>query len=244
MLDAIQSQLDSLSNAEDGAFLQRFFKTGPGQYGEGDLFRGIRVPVLRRLCKAHEDIPLGLAEQLLHSIHHEDRLLALLILVRKYANADETIKAAIYTLYLDNTRFINNWDLVDASAEHIVGAYLNDKSREPLYQLARSRSLWERRIAMLATFHFIKRGRVDETFRIAKILLTDKEDLIHKAVGWMLREAGKRDIQSEEAFLSEHYQQMPRKMLRYAIEKFPHDKRLSYLKGTVSPSVHKPMYPS
>jgi 3-methyladenine DNA glycosylase AlkD len=239
MLDEIQNQLASLSNPEDGVFLQRFFKTGPGQYGEGDLFRGIRVPVLRKLSRTHQDIPLELSEQLLHSAHHEDRLLALLILVRKFTKVDETGRAGIYTLYLDNTRFINNWDLVDASAEHIVGAYLNDKSLEPLYQLARSRSLWERRIAILATFHFIKRGRFDETFRIAGMLLTDKEDLIHKAVGWMLREAGKRDLQSEEAFLSAHYRQMPRTMLRYAIEKFPQDRRLGYLKGTVSPGIHK-----
>jgi 3-methyladenine DNA glycosylase AlkD len=236
MLDTIQNQLAGLSNAEDGLFLQRFFKTGPGQYGEGDLFRGIRVPVLRRLCKAHQDIPLELAEQLLHSAYHEDRLLALLILVRKYANAGKTEQAGIYTLYLDNTQFINNWDLVDASAEHIIGAYLCDKSRKPLYQMARSRSLWKRRIAVLATFHFIKRGSFDETLRIAGMLLTDQQDLIHKAVGWMLREVGKRDLQREEAFLGAHYLQMPRTMLRYAIEKFPPDKRLSYLKGTVMPS--------
>ena len=231
MIDEIQSHLVSLSNSEDGVFLQRFFKTGPGQYGEGDLFRGIRVPVLRRLSSAHQNIPLELAERLLRSAYHEDRLLALLILVRKYASADDTVRAGIYTLYLDNTQFINNWDLVDASAEHIIGAYLSDKSRETLYQLARSRSLWERRIAILATFHFIKRGIFDETFRLAEILLTDKEDLIHKAVGWMLREVGKLDMQREEAFLGAHYRQMPRTMLRYAIEKFPQDKRLSYLKG-------------
>lgn len=244
MIDEIQNQLADLSNPEDGEFLQRFFKTGPGQYGEGDLFRGIRVPVLRRLCKAHQDIPLDLAEQLLHSAYHEDRLLALLILVRKFANADETGRAGIYTLYLDNTRFINNWDLVDTSAEHIVGAYLRDKSKEHLYQLARSGHLWERRIAILATFHFIKRGVFDETLRIAGILLTDKEDLIHKAVGWMLREVGKRDLQREEAFLRAHYRQMPRTMLRYAIEKFPPDKRLSYLKGTVMPNLYNRMNPS
>jgi 3-methyladenine DNA glycosylase AlkD len=232
MIEAIQNQLVSLSNAEDGAFLQRFFKTGPGQYGEGDLFRGIRVPVLRRLSKTHQDIPLELAEKLLHSPYHEDRLLALLILVRKAAKADEAERAHIHTLYLDNTRFINNWDLVDASAEHIVGAFLRDKSKEPLYQLARSGCLWERRIAILATFHFIKRGRFDETLGIAEILLKDPHDLIHKAVGWMLREIGKRDVQREEAFLSAHYPQMPRTMLRYAIERFEQDKRLGYLKGT------------
>lgn len=244
MIDEIKSQLASLSNPEDGAFLQRFFKTGPGQYGEGDLFRGIRVPVLRRLSKAHQNIPLERAEQLLHSAYHEDRLLSLLILVKKYANTDETGKDGIYTLYLDNTRFINNWDLVDASAMHIVSAYLHDKSKEPLYQLARSGHLWERRIAILATFHFIKRGAFDETLRIAGILLADKEDLIHKAVGWMLREVGKRDLQREEAFLSEHYRQMPRTMLRYAIEKFPPEKRLSYLKGTVLPNLYNRMNPS
>lgn len=234
MIDEIQSQLASLSNSEDGLFLQRFFKTGPGQYGEGDLFRGIRVPELRRLSKVHQDIPLEHVERLLHSAYHEDRLLALLILVRKYAKADEARKAGIYALYLSHTRFINNWDLVDATAEHIVGAYLSDKSREPLHQLARSRSIWERRIAILATFHFIKRDKFDETLSIAEILLTDKEDLIHKAVGWMLREVGKRDSQREEAFLSAHYTQMPRTMLRYAIEKFPQDKRRRYLKKAVS----------
>jgi 3-methyladenine DNA glycosylase AlkD len=244
MIDEIKSQLASLSNPEDGAFLQRFFKTGPGQYGEGDLFRGIRVPVLRRLSKAHQNIPLERAEQLLHSAYHEDRLLALLILVEKYADADEPGRNAIYKLYLNNTRFINNWDLVDTSAMHIVGAYLHDKSKAPLYQLARSGHLWERRIAILATFHFIKRGVFDETLRIAGILLTDKEDLIHKAVGWMLRETGKRDLQREEAFLRAHYRQMPRTMLRYAIEKFPPEKRLSYLKGTVLPDIHNRMHPS
>ncbi len=239
MLDEIKSQLVSLSNSEDGLFLQRFFKTGPGEYGEGDIFRGIRVPVLRRLSKEYHDIPLELAERLLHSEHHEDRLLALLILVRKYAKADEAGKAGIYELYLGHTRFINNWDLVDASAEHIVGAYLSDKSKEPLYQLARSRSIWERRIAILATFHYIKRGKFDETLGIAGILLTDREDLIHKAVGWMLREVGKCDLHREEAFLGAHYRQMPRTMLRYAIEKFPRDKRLRYLKGTVTAGVQE-----
>jgi 3-methyladenine DNA glycosylase AlkD len=192
------------------------------------------VPVLRRLSRAHQDIPIALAEQLLHSAYHEDRLLALLILMRKFARADETGRTGIYTLYLGNTQFINNWDLVDTSAAQIVGAYLSDKSQEPLFQLARSDSLWERRIAILATFHYIKQGRFDETLRIAGMLLTDKEDLIHKAVGWMLREVGKRALESEEAFLRAHYRQMPRTMLRYAIEKFAQDKRLGYLKGTES----------
>ncbi len=237
MIDELQRQLVSLSNPEDALFLQKFFKTGPGQYGEGDLFRGIRVPVLRKLSRAHKTIPLETTKNLLHSAYHEDRLLALLILIRTYAASDETGRGDIYMLYLDNTRFINNWDLVDTSAEHIVGAYLSDKSQEPLYQLARSGSLWERRIAILATFHFIKRGRFDLTLRIAEILLNDPEDLIHKASGWMLREVGKRDMHREEAFLGAYYRQMPRTMLRYAIEKFPQDRRIGYLKGTVSPGM-------
>ena len=233
MIDEIQSQLVSLSNSEDGLFLQRFFKTGPGQYGEGDLFMGIRVPELRKLSIANQALSLGQAERLLHSAYHEDRLLALLILVRKYAKVDEAGRSAIYELYLRNTRFINNWDLVDISAEHIVGAYLSNKSRKPLDHLARSRSIWERRIAILSTFHFIRRGKFDATLQIAELLLGDKEDLIHKAAGWMLREVGKRDIQREEAFLSVHYKQMPRTMLRYAIEKFPEDRRRRFLEGTV-----------
>jgi len=234
MIDELQSQLANLSNSEDGQFLQRFFKTGPGQYGEGDLFRGIRVPELRRLSKAHQEMPLEQVEELLHSAYHEDRLLSLLILVRKYARADEKGQATIYKLYLSNTKFINNWDLVDSSAEYIVGAYLSDKSQKPLDHLARSHIIWERRIAILATFHFIRQGKFDTTLRIAERLLTDKEDLIHKAVGWMLREVGKRDLKKEETFLREHHRRMPRTMLRYAIEKFPEDTRQRYLKGTIS----------
>jgi 3-methyladenine DNA glycosylase AlkD len=233
MIDEIQRQLVSLSNAEDGLFLQGFFKTGPGQYGEGDLFRGIRVPELRKLARAHQEIPLEQTERLLHSPYHEDRLLALLILTRKYAKVDEAGRKVIYELYLRNTRFINNWDLVDVSAEHIVGAFLGGRNQKPLDRLARSCSLWERRISILATFQFIRRGRFDATLRIAGLLLADKEDLIHKAVGWMLREVGKRDLQTEETFLIVHYRRMPRTMLRYAIERFPEEKRRRYLKGEV-----------
>ncbi|MFZ4859511.1 MAG: DNA alkylation repair protein [Desulfuromonadaceae bacterium] len=230
MLTEIQNKLIALTNPEEAMFLQRFFKTGTGQYGEGDIFRGIRVPVLRRLSKEYQLIPLEHVASLLQSAYHEDRLLALFILVLKYAKATEDLRGNIYSLYMGNTAFINNWDLVDASAEHIVGAYVSSNSREPLYQLANSCSMWERRIAVLATFHFIKRGYFDETLKIAEILLADKEDLIHKAVGWMLREVGKRDIQCEDSFLDTHYRQMPRTMLRYAIEKHPQDKRLAYLR--------------
>ena len=230
MLAELRHKLITLTNPEDAMFLQRFFKTGPGQYGEGDLFRGIRVPVLRRLSKEYQLIPLEHVVSLLQSAYHEDRLLALFILVLKYAKNNEGMREIIYSLYMGNTAFINNWDLVDASAEHVVGAYVSDKSGEPLYQLANSRSMWERRIAILATFHFIKRERFEETLKIAEILLTDKEDLIHKAVGWMLREVGKRDIHCEDSFLNTHYRQMPRTMLRYAIEKYAQEKRLVYLK--------------
>jgi 3-methyladenine DNA glycosylase AlkD len=231
MVDEIQKQLAALGNPRDAEFLQRYFKTGPGQYGAGDKFRGIRVPVLRKLSLARRGLPLDSALRLLQSPFHEDRLLALLILVLRYAKADRAAQLAIYRAYLANTHQINNWDLVDSSAEHIVGAYLWERDREPLEQLARSVSLWERRIAVLSTFHYIKRGSFDSTLHIAQLLLTDREDLIHKAVGWMLREVGKRDQAREEAFLTTHHKTMPRTMLRYAIERFPAEKRLGYLKG-------------
>ncbi|MDR3568848.1 MAG: DNA alkylation repair protein [Syntrophobacteraceae bacterium] len=233
MLAEIESALIRLANFEKGLFLEKYFKTGPGQYGEGDLFRGVCVPEIRRLAKTHRDIPLEDAKRLLRASYHEDRLLALIILVLKYSRADASGKSDIYSLYLDHTRFINNWDLVDCSAQHLVGAFLNERSKAPLHGLARSHSIWERRIAILATFHFIKQGKFDETLRISGILLEDREDLIHKAVGWMLREVGKRDPRAEEAFLNSHYSRMPRTMLRYAIEKFPREKRLAYLKGTM-----------
>ncbi|MGB7413473.1 MAG: DNA alkylation repair protein, partial [Thermosynechococcaceae cyanobacterium] len=199
---------------------QRFFKTGEGEYGEGDQFLGIRVPVLREQAKNFQDTPLKEVQKLLESPFHEERLCALLILVRKFAQGNPDEQTRIYTLYLNNTQHINNWDLVDLSAYHIVGPYLEDKDRRPLHHLAQSDSLWERRIAIISTFHFIRKNQFDDAFAIAKQLLNDPEDLIHKAVGWMLREIGKRDLATEEAFLKDHYQQMPRTMLRYAIEKF------------------------
>jgi 3-methyladenine DNA glycosylase AlkD len=233
MIKEIQQRLITLGDSADAQFLQGFFKTGPGQYGEGDLFRGIRVPVLRRLVKQYRTMPLPENEQLLHSPYHEDRLLALLLLVNSYRTSDCARQTAIYELYLANTAFINNWDLVDSSAEHIVGAYLWDKSRAPLQQLATSASLWERRIAMLATFHYIKKHEFNEALRIVGLLVNDREDLMHKAVGWMLREIGKRNLPREEEFLAGHYRIMPRTMLRYAIEKFPEEQRQAYLRGTV-----------
>ncbi len=227
----IRKKLQQLESEERAKVLQRFFKTGPGEYSEGDVFIGVRVPDLRKLVKEYQDITIKEVMQLLKSSIHEERLFALLILVSKYSKGNETVKKKIYELYLQNTKFINSWDLVDGSAQHIVGAFLMDKSKEPIYRLAKSNSLWERRIAILSTFHFIKHDNYSETLKISKILLTDEQDLIHKAVGWMLREIGKRHISTEEIFLKKYYKRMPRTMLRYAIEKFPESKRKKYLRG-------------
>lgn len=192
------------------------------------------MPVLRDLAKRHRDLPLEEAGQLLDSRFHEDRLVALFILIGHFKRGDEQKKAGIFNLYLGRTNRINNWDLVDASAEHIPGAFLWDKDRAPLHSLSLSASLWERRIAVISTFHFIRRGDFDDILAIAENLLTDREDLIHKAVGWMLREVGKRSMEAEEVFLKKHCRIMPRTMLRYAIEKFPEDLRKGYLKGAVT----------
>ena len=232
-IQKIKTKLKQIANKEKAEVLQRFFKTGPGEYGEGDVFIGVKVPDLRKVAKDFRDLAAEDVIVLLESIIHEERLLALLILVRKYVKGNETAKKRIYRLYLKKTKFINSWDLVDGSAHHIVGDYLMDKNKAPLYRLAKSEDLWERRIAILATFYFIKHGKYEETLKIAKILITDEEDLIHKAVGWMLREIGKRDMIFEEMFLKQHYKEMPRTMLRYAIEKFPESKRQKYLKGEI-----------
>jgi 3-methyladenine DNA glycosylase AlkD len=232
--EEISRELQRLGNRRDASFLQGFFKTGPGQYGEGDVFLGIRVPQLRLLLRRCDDLDLAQTEALLHSPIHEQRLFALLVLVREYRRGDAGQKQRIYRLYLRNTRFINNWDLVDSSAEYIVGAQLQDRSRAPLYRLARSRSVWERRIAIIATFHYIRTGECSDTLALAEQLLGDREDLIHKAVGWMLREVGKRcGIKAEEGFLKRHCTVMPRTMLRYAIERFPETERRRYLNGSV-----------
>ena len=229
----IKKRLEQLASRETAEILQKFFKTGPGEYGEGDIFIGVRVPDLRKLAKEFQDITTSEVRAFLASSIHEERFLALLILVRNYGSGDEITKKKIYDLYLENTPFINSWDLVDGSAHHIVGAFLMGKNKAPLYRLAKSENLWERRIAIISTFQFIKHDQYQETLEIAKILLTDPEDLIHKAVGWMLREIGKRDGVAEETFLKKHYIKMPRTMLRYAIEKFPEPKRQRYLKGNI-----------
>ena len=226
----IRGVLRRRQDREKAKVLQRFFKTGPGEYAEGDIFLGVTVPELRKLAGEFKDIEAGQAAALLRSSVHEERLLALLILILKYRAANLRDKEKIYRIYLKNTRYINNWDLVDVTAKHIVGDHLRDKDKKPLYKLARSGSIWERRIAILSTFHFIENHRFDDTIKIAGILLYDKHDLIHKAVGWMLREVGKRDLKAEENFLKKNYKIMPRTMLRYAIERFPEHKRERYLK--------------
>jgi 3-methyladenine DNA glycosylase AlkD len=229
----ICSRLQALGDIERARILQGFFKTAKGQYGEGDVFVGLRVPEIRRLAKEYSALPLSETGRLLRSFIHEARLLALLILVRAYAQGNISLRERIYNLYVRNTRFINSWDLVDASAEHIVGAHLRYGDRSPLQALALSDLLWDRRISIMATFHYIKRGEFSETLHIADLLLRDREDLIHKAVGWMLREIGKRDYPTEEGFLKTRYKTMPRTMLRYAIERFSETLRQRYLRGEI-----------
>ncbi|OPX93975.1 MAG: DNA alkylation repair enzyme [Syntrophorhabdus sp. PtaB.Bin006] len=232
-IQQIQARLQSLGNPEKAEGMRRFFKTGPGEYGDGDVFVGITVPEIRKLSKECETLSLPEITELLRSPIHESRTLALLLLIRAYKKGDAPLQEKICDLYLQNTRFVNNWDLVDISAEHIVGSHLRHRSREPLRSLAASRLLWERRIAIIATFHYIKQGEFTETLHIAGLLLKDTEDLIHKAVGWMLREVGKRSQEAEEDFLKAHCKGMSRTMLRYAIERFPEHLRQRYLHGEV-----------
>ncbi len=229
----IQTRLKKLASKDKAKILQGFFKTGPGEYGEGDIFLGINVPVLRKIAAEHRDISFTEIKALLKSKIHEERLVALLIMAAKYSRGDAAEQKSIYELYVMNTRYINNWDLVDLTAGRIVGEYLVDKNKQPLYNLAKSKNLWERRIAIVSTFAFIKRNMFSHTLKISAMLLSDKEDLIHKAVGWMLREVGKRGLQSEEKFLKKHYHKIPRTTLRYAIERFPEAKRKRYLKGEI-----------
>lgn len=231
MLNKLKRDLRAQADPERAKVLQRFFKTGPGEYGEGDIFLGLTAPKIRALSKKYASLKTSAVETLLKSAIHEERLLALLILVLKFENGDDLEKANIYRSYLKNTEYINSWDLVDLTADRIVGAFLRERDKSVLHKLACSKNIWERRIAIIATFHFIKHGSSAHTFAIAKVLLRDDHDLIHKAVGWMLREAGKRvDLTAEERFLKKHYRKMPRTMLRYAIERFPEPKRKTYLK--------------
>lgn len=226
-------ELRALQNRDDAERAQRFFKIGKGEYGEGDRFLGIRVPVLRVKARKYQEVSLEELDQLVRSPFHEIRLCAVLILVRKFERGTDEERGAVYRFYLSHTGFINNWDIVDCSAPHIVGGWLRGRSRKPLVTLAKSDSLWERRIAVIATFSFIKEGEFGETLRLAKTLMKDREDLIHKAVGWMLREVGNQDAGVAKEFLKANIRGMPRTMLRYAIERFPETERKMFLSGNV-----------
>jgi len=228
-LQSLQNDLNKLKNPVKQKVFLRFFKTGKGEYGEGDQFLGLTVPQQRAIAKKYQDLSFNALQKLLNNKIHEYRLVALLILVASFNKAGELDRKRIVDFYLKNTRNINNWDLVDLSSYHILGVYLLDKDRSVLYKLARSKDLWEKRIAMISTFTFIKQNQFKDTLKLAKILLHDKHDLIHKAVGWMLREVGKRDQKLEEEFLQKYYKTMPRTMLRYAIEKFNPKKRQYFL---------------
>jgi len=232
LLEDLRKDLDLYASPQKAETLKRFFKTGKGQYGEGDIFLGVQVPDSRKIARKYASIPLDNTLNLLRSKIHEERLIALLIMVEKTDNAGVSDKEILFKKYLENTQYINNWDLVDLSADKIVGSYLFEKPKDILYSLAVSENLWERRIAIIATFYFIKRGFYEDTLKIAKTLLNDHHDLIHKAVGWMLREIGKRCSREVlEQFLFVNYKQMPRTMLRYAIERLPEGLRLQYLNG-------------
>lgn len=226
----LQKSIHSKKNLEKAKILQGFFKTGKGQYGEGDIFFGITVPESRKIAKEFGELPLFDIEKLLESKIHEERVIALLILVDQFEIGDEKEQKECYDFYLDHTAWINNWDLVDLTAHKIVGEYLLEKNTKILTELVHSKNLWEKRIGIVATLAFIRKGKLSETFRLSKILMNDNHDLIHKAVGWMLREAGKRDEVSLEVFLEDYAAIMPRTMLRYAIEKFLPDRRAYYLK--------------
>ncbi len=225
----IQKSLRELANPAKAKILQGFFKTGKGQYGEGDIFLGVTVPQSRNIAKKFKTLTLSEIKSLLTSKIHEERLIAILLLVHNYPNNQEKI----YSFYLNNTNQINNWDLVDLSAPNIIGTHLLNKDKSILYTLAKSENLWEKRIAIVSTFTFIRNNQFQDTIEISKILLNDKHDLIHKATGWMLRELGKRNLPLLETFLKQNYKQIPRTTLRYAIERFPEEKRKVYLKGEI-----------
>ena len=229
----MQSALRALGDDAIAEHSARFFKSGKGQYGEGDRFLGIRVPVIRKRAREFRKAPLRSIVALLRSKYHEERLLAVLMLVDKYQQGDEARKQQVFDLYLSHRAQVNNWDLVDSSAHLIVGPQLREGDRGLLDELAGSDNLWDRRIAMMATYHYIRNREFTDAVRIAELLLQDEHSLIHKAVGWMLREIGNRDLAVEERFLKRHYRSMPRTMLRYAIERFPEARRKAYLHGKV-----------
>ena len=225
----LRDELRSVAIPEKAAFFPRFFKTGPGEYGEGDQFLGVKVPEQRKIAKRYRQLPLDQVSQLLDSPFHEERLTALFILIHQFQGGSEEEQRRIFELYVEKRHRVNNWDLVDSSAHHILGAWLENRDRDLLYQWAHHGTLWERRMAMIATFRYLCQNEYADSLRIAEILLEDAHDLIHKAVGWTLREVGKRDLEAEKAFLEAHGPRMPRTALRYAIERFPKEERKAYL---------------
>lgn len=228
-----EAALKALASPAKARLLMTFFKTGKGEYGEGDRFLGVTVPEIRKLVKRFGDLPLGDCERLLRSPYNEVRLFALLVMVAQYEKGGAREREGIYRAYLRNARRVNNWNLVDASAHRIVGAHVLERDRGILYKLAKSKDLWERRIAIVATWTLIQNGYYSDTLKLSFIYLKDTQDLMHKACGWMLREVGKRDVAVLEKFLKENHAAMPRTMLRYAIEKFPPARRRKYLAGKV-----------
>jgi 3-methyladenine DNA glycosylase AlkD len=229
----LKTDLRKLANKKKAAVLQRFFKTGPGEYGEGDIFLGVTVPQVRKVALSYIDLQLPEIKSILSSDVHEERMCALLLLVAQYKNPDQVQRQRIYSFYIKHVKYINNWDLIDLSCERIVGAYLQDKNKSLLWEWAKDSNHWKRRIAMVSCFAYIKQKEFNDALKVAKILVYDDHDLIQKAVGWMLREIGKRDFMVEEKFLQANYHNMPRTMLRYAIERFPEKLRLAYLRGTI-----------
>jgi 3-methyladenine DNA glycosylase AlkD len=232
-LSELRKKIKSLASSEVSKTMQWFFKTGKGEYGEGDIFAGLNVPTQRKIAREFKNLDLSELKILLGSKVHEERLISLFILVDKYEKSDDKEKEKIFSFYLKNRKGINNWDLVDLSAPKIVGKHLLKKDRSILFKFALSKNLWERRIAVLSTYEFIRNRDFEATLKIAELLLNDEHDLIHKAVGWMLREVGNRELKTEEKFLRLNYRNMPRTMLRYAIEKFPETKRKKYLQGKI-----------
>ena len=232
MLLNLQKDVKKLENKKKAKVLAGFFKTGEGEYGYGDIFLGIPVPESRKIALKYRDLGFEDILQLLRSEIHEERLIALLILVHQFQH-DEMLQRRIYEFYLKNIKFVNNWDLVDSSADKIIGAYLSDKPKTVIYKLAKSSNLWERRIAMISTYYFIKNKEFEDALGVAEVLISDENDLIQKAVGWMLREVGNRDLALEKKFLKNNHKIMGRTALRYAIEKFPESERKIYLEGKV-----------
>jgi len=232
-LNELKKTISANVNKDHAKTMQWFFKTGKGEYGEGDKFIGIKVPVQRKIARQFMELNFEDLQKLLNSILHEERLIALLILVAKYDKAEEKEKENIYRFYKKNIRKINNWDLVDLSAPKIIGRHLLNRDKQILYKYAHSNNLWKKRISIISTYNFIKNQDFSTTLEISDKLLNDSHDLIHKAVGWMLREVGKQDMKTLEKFLRPRYNKMPRTMLRYSIEKFPEVKRKKYLKGKI-----------